>query len=262
MVGSDFLAGHSAFVAGGTSGINLGIAKALSAAGAKVAVISRKPDKVEAAVAAIGSDASGDAVDVRDYDAVAAAVAAAAARNGPLSIIVSGAAGNFIAPAAGLSSNGFRTVIEIDLIGTFNVLRAAYCVARKPGALMVNISAPQSTSPYFGQSHVCSAKAGVDMLTKCLALEWGPEGIRVNGIVPGPIDGTEGMARLAPTPQMRKIAEEATALRRFGEIDDIAAAVLFMASAEAGFITGAILNVDGGQTLAGNSSFLPHKIFG
>lgn len=256
----NLLAGHAAFVAGGTSGINLAIAKAYAAAGAKVAVLSRKPEKVEAAVAEIGHGAIGFAADVRESDAVHAAMRSAADAFGPLSIVVSGAAGNFIAPAAQMSANAFRTVVEIDLIGTFNVLRAAYDVARKPGCRMINISAPQSTAPYWGQAHVCSAKAAIDMLTRALALEWGPEGICVNAIVPGPIDGTEGMARLAPTPQARRIAESATALGRFGTTRDIAEMALFLASDAGRYVTGAILNCDGGQTLSGGGAFSPAVI--
>lgn len=247
----NLLAGHSAFVAGGTSGINLTIATALAAAGARVAVLSRRQEKVDAAVAAIGHGAIGFAADVRQYDAVAAAVRAAAERHGPLSIVVSGAAGNFVAPAATMSANAFRTVVDIDLLGSFNVLRSALEVARKPGCLMVNISAPQSTTPSVGQAHVCAAKAGVDMLTRVLALEWGALGVRVNAVVPGPIEGTEGMARLAPTPEMRRKVERSTALGRYGTKEDIAAMVLFLASPAGAYVTGTILNCDGGQTLTG-----------
>lgn len=255
------LAGRTAFVAGGTSGINLAIAQAYAAHGAKVAVLSRKPEKVEAATAAIGHGAIGFAADVRDYGSVEAAMKSAADALGPLDTIVSGAAGNFVAPAAALSSNGFKTVVDIDLLGTFHVFRAGFEVAAKPGASMIAISAPQGSAPYFAQAHVCAAKAGVDMLVKCLALEWGAIGIRVNSIVPGPIDGTEGMARLAPNPEMRKVAEGATALGRFGTTDDTSALALFLASDAARYVTGAIMAVDGGQMLAGNGGFSPQNMF-
>jgi hypothetical protein len=257
----DLLAGKAVFVAGGTSGINLAIARAYAAHGARVAVLSRKPEKVEAATAEIGHGAIGFAADVRDFEAVSTAMKAAADALGPLDIIVSGAAGNFIAPAAALSANGFRTVVDIDLLGTFHVFRAGFDVAAKPGASLIAISAPQASAPYFGQAHVCAAKAGIDMLVKCLALEWGAIGIRVNSLVPGPIDGTEGMARLAPSPEMRKIAEGATALGRFGTTDDTNALALFLASEAARYVTGAILAVDGGQMLAGNASFSPSNMF-
>lgn len=256
------LNGRSAFVAGGTSGINLEIAKAMAAAGARVAVLSRKADKVEAAVAEIGPDAIGFSADVRDYAAVEEAVKAAATALGPLSIVVSGAAGNFLAPAAVMSANAFKTVVDIDLLGTFNVLRAAFDVALKPGCSIINISAPQSTEAYPAQAHVCAAKAGVDMLTRALALEWGPLGIRVNAIVPGPIAGTEGMARLAPTPEMTRAAINATALKRLGETSEIADMALFLASEAASYVTGAILNCDGGQTLLGGGAMSLDAVFG
>lgn len=252
------LIGKTAFVAGGTSGINLGIAEGLAGAGAQVAVMSRSQAKVDATVARLeelGAQATGGVADVRDYDATAAVLQAAHDRFGPIDVLVSGAAGNFPAAALGMSANGFKTVVDIDLLGTFNVLRAAYGLLRKPGASIINISAPQSTLPTVAQVHVCAAKAGVDMITRVLALEWGAAGIRVNAIVPGPIEGTEGMARLAPA------TEEATALmigsvplRRMGTPGDIADACLFLASPLATYITGVVLPVDGGWALGGAAS--------
>lgn len=255
----DLLEGKTAFVAGGTSGINLGIATALGQYGAQVAVLSRRQEKVDAAVQALtasGGRAVGFTGDVRDYAAVERALAGAAASlGGALDIVISGAAGNFMAPAAELSANGFKAVVDIDLLGTFNVLRAAYAVLRKPGASIVNISAPQSTEAYWGQAHVSAAKAGVDMLTRSLAVEWGPDGIRVNAIVPGPIVGTEGMARLAPDAEVRASWERANPLRRFGTPADIANAALFLCSDAASYVTGAILYCDGGQVLSGGRDY-------
>lgn len=262
---ANLLQNRNAFVAGGTSGINLGIAHALAAAGANVAVLSRSAEKVAAAreaLAAHGTKIEGYAADVRDCAAVKSAFAGAHAALGPLDIVISGAAGNFVAPAVGLSSNGFRAVMEIDLLGTFHVLRSAYEVARKPGCVMINISAPQSTLPFWGQCHVSAAKAGVDMLTRSLALEWGPEGLRVNAIVPGPIDETEGMARLAPTPEMRAQAARAVPLGMFGAVTDIANLALFLASPAARYITGAIIPCDGGQLLTGAGVFSPQGFLG
>ena len=185
-------AGSTVFVAGGTSGINLGIARAFAAAGARMGVASRSREKVDAAVAELGPGALGYAFDVRDAEAVSGALAAFAAEAGPIDVLVSGAAGNFPAAAKDLSPNGFKAVVDIDLLGTFHVMRAAYPHMRRPGGSIINISAPQARVPMAMQIHVCAAKAGVDMVTRCLAIEWGPEGLRVNGVVPGPIDGTEG----------------------------------------------------------------------
>lgn len=260
MLQTGILKGKAAFVAGGTSGINLGIARALAEAGASVAVLSRSQEKVDGAVAelrSVGVGALGYAADVRNEEAVAAAIKAAADTMGPLDVVVSGAAGNFICPAAAMSGKGFRTVIEIDLIGTFHVMRAAFDVARKPGCSMINISAPQSTMPYWGQAHVSAAKAGVDMLTKSLAYEWGEYGIRLNAIVPGPIEGTEGMKRLSPTDEARRAVEDSVPLRRYGTISDIAEIALFLASDQSSYVTGTVIACDGGQLLAGAGLFRP-----
>ena len=190
------------FVFGGTSGINLGIARCFAAAGADVAVASRSQEKVDAAVEelkALGSNSSGYALDVRDAEAVEAALAEHSGKSGDLDVLVSGAAGNFPALANDMSPNGFKSVVDIDLLGSFHVLRSAFQYLRKPGASVINISAPQAFLAMPMQSHVCAAKAGVDMLTRTLALEWGPYGIRINSIAPGPIADTEGMRRLAPS---------------------------------------------------------------
>jgi NAD(P)-dependent dehydrogenase (short-subunit alcohol dehydrogenase family) len=242
------------FVFGGTSGINLGIAKAFAASGAIVAVASRNPGKVEAAVVALkelGSEALGFALDVREPQAVADAAAAFAERFGAIDVVVSGAAGNFPVAAAKLSPNGFKSVVDIDLLGTFHVMRGAYPHLKRPGACIINISAPQAFIPMEMQVHVCAAKAGVDMITRTLAIEWGPEGIRVNSIVPGPIAGTEGMARLAPTPEAESAAVECVPLRRMGTPQDIADVCLFLASDAARYVSGAVIPVDGGWSATG-----------
>jgi hypothetical protein len=248
----NLLAGKVAFVAGGTSGINLEIARRYARAGAKVAVLSRKQEKVDAATALIaqeGHDTAGFAADVRNYGDVEAALRQAAETLGPIDIVLSGAAGNFLAPALGMSANAFKTVVDIDLIGTFNVLRASYAYLNRPGASLLSITAGQAVHPMMFQAHVCAAKAGINMLTKCLAMEWGPTGVRVNAISPGPIGDTEGMRRLAPNPEIQAVIKNSLALREFGTTTDIAEAALFLASDSARYITGAILNVDGGNDL-------------
>lgn len=244
--------GRHVFVAGGTSGINFGIAAAFAKVGAKVSVLSRAPEKVKAAVERLGPGAWGLPADVRSYDAVAAALAGAVAHSGPIDVLVSGAAGNFVAPALGMSANGFKAVVDIDLLGTFNVARAAFEHLRRPGASLINISAPQAVNARALQAHVCAAKAGIDMLTKCLAIEWGPQGVRVNGIIPGPIEGTEGMARLAPTEEAAAMVRANVPLRRYGTLEDVANLALFLASPLASYISGAIVPVDGGSTASGS----------
>ena len=245
-------AGKVAFVAGASSGINLGIAQRLAEAGCKVAIISRSPEKIAAAARTItdkGYPAIGLAADVRDFAAVDAALAETVKQFGKIDIVLSGAAGNFVAPALGMSANGFKTVIDIDLIGTFNVLRACFQYLNRPGASLVSITAGQGARPSMFQAHVCAAKAGINMLTKCLAMEWGPAGVRVNAISPGPIAETEGMARLAPNPGDEARIKARVPLRDYGQKIDIAEAVMYLSSESARYITGAILEVDGGSGL-------------
>ena len=249
--------GKAVFVAGGSSGINLGIAKAFAASGAHVAIVSRSQERVAGAVAELralaapGALIEGYNADVRDADAIAAVLAQAHAALGDFDVLVSGAAGNFVAPALGMSAKGFRTVIDIDLNGTFHVLRGAHEYLRKPGASVISISAPQAYNPTPYQAHVCAAKAGVDMLTRVLAMEWGPEGIRVNSIVPGPIGDTEGVRRLAPTPEALARMAASVPLKRMGTTQEIADMALFLSSRHAQFVTGAVIPVDGGSSLGG-----------
>ncbi len=242
------------FVAGGTSGINFGIAENFAANGGNVVVMSRSQDKVDAAVEKLsshGSKSMGFSADVRDYDAVENAFAETEQALGKIDVLVSGAAGNFPARAADMSPNAFKSVVDIDLLGSYHVLRAAYPHLKKPGASVINISAPQAFVPMQLQSHVCAAKAGVDMLTRTLAMEWGAENIRVNSIVPGPIKDTEGMARLAPTPELIEAAKNSVPLQELGSTDDIGNAAMFLSSPMASYISGVVLPVDGGWSLNG-----------
>lgn len=247
------LAGKTAFVAGGTSGINLGIAKRYAELGAKVAVAGRNPEKAQAAAASIGPDALGLSCDVRDFAAVQASLEDAVGKLGLLDIVVSGAAGNFVAPATGMSANGFRTVVDIDLNGTFNVFRASYDLLSRPGASLIAITAGQAVNATPLQAHVCAAKAGINQLIRVLAMEWGPAGVRVNGISPGPIAGTEGMARLTPTQAAVEALTRRIPLRRYGEIADVAESAVFLVSDSARYVTGTILDCDGGSQLGDSS---------
>jgi NAD(P)-dependent dehydrogenase (short-subunit alcohol dehydrogenase family) len=247
-------AGKHVFVTGGSSGINLRLAQEFGRAGAKVAINGRKVDKLEAAVAALkeqGIVATGHVADVREYAAINNALNKAWEAHGDIDVLVCGAAGNFPAPAIGMSANAFKSVIEIDLLGTYHACRAAFERLKKPGACILNISAPQAAIPFPMQAHVCAAKAGVDMLTRTLALEWGQAGVRVNSIWPGPITETEGMDRLAGDPAVMKRLEGLMPVGRLGTKEDVAQLALFLASDAASFITGGIYAVDGGQSLLG-----------
>ncbi len=248
-----------AIITGGGSGINFRIAERFAQQGAKLGLIGRKQEKLDSAVKvlqALGTTAVGIAADVRDYPALANAMSTIHSTHGPIDILVCGAAGNFPALAAEMSANAFKSVVDIDLLGTFNACRAAHEFLRKPGAAIINISAPQAFTPMPLQSHVCAAKAGVDMITRTLAIEWGPEGVRINSIVPGPIDDTEGMKRLAANQQVRDALTRSIPLRRFGTKDDIAELALFLASESSSYISGAVMVCDGGQSLLGSGPWV------
>jgi NAD(P)-dependent dehydrogenase (short-subunit alcohol dehydrogenase family) len=241
-----------AVVTGGGSGIGLRIAERFAEHGASVVLVGRKQEKLDAAadgIRATGGKAETASLDVRDYAEIEKAFRKTREQLGEIDILLCGAAGNFPAPVAGMSANGFKAVIDIDLLGTFNTCRAAYPLLRKPGASIISISANHATIPLAWQSHVCAAKAGVELLTKTLALEWGAEGIRANCITPGPTDETEGMRRLAPTEAARRAVERSVPLRRYGTKDELADLALFLSSDAATFITGAVYLCDGGQSL-------------
>lgn len=253
------LKGRVAFVTGGGTGITGGVARALAEAGANVALVSRKVENLETAAAAINDarginqdlgEAFAVPADVRQYEKVEEALQAATEKFGKVDIVVNGAAGNFLCKAEELSPNGFGTVVDIDLKGTFNVCRAAFAQLKENRGQILNISA---TLHYLGtpmQLHVSAAKAGVDALTRNLAVEWGHYGIRVNGIAPGPIEDTEGMKRLVPEPIREKLKKNVP-VGRLGRISDIETAAVFLCSDAASFINGEILVVDGGQWLSG-----------
>ncbi len=246
------LQGRVAFVTGGGTGITGGVARALAEAGARVALVSRKMEHLEPAakkIRAAGGEALAVSADVRNMEEVERAMAATLTKFGQLDIVVNGAAGNFLCAAEEMSPNAFGTVIDIDLKGTFNVCRAAFSELKKNGGQILNISA---TLHYVGtplQLHVSAAKAGVDALTRQLAVEWGRYGIRVNAIAPGPIEDTEGMQRLVP-PQIKEKLMRSIPAGRFGKIKDIERAAVFLCSEAASFINGEVLVVDGGQWLS------------
>ena len=248
----DLLAGKAALVTGGGTGICRGIALALAAHGCDVAITSRKVDHLEPTareIESLGRRSVALPADVRDPLAIEEVVTGAAAKLGRLDVLVNGAAGNFLCLAEDLSPNAFASVIDIDLKGTFHATKAALPHLKKSRGVVLNISA---TLQYLGtptQVHASAAKAGIDALTRGLAVEWGGYGIRVNGIAPGPIAETEGVRRLMVGPAKHRV-EQKTPLGRLGAIEDVSNAALFLCSGAASHITGVTLVVDGGLWLA------------
>ena len=254
---SSLFAGKTVFVTGGGSGINLGIAKNFAAVGAKIAICGRTQEKLDAAAGelrALGATVCHGVADVRDFAALEALLARVKTELGPVDVLVAGAAGNFLCPAAQLSANGFKTVVDIDLLGSFNAARAAFPQLRETRGSILFISAGQAYMPYGFQLHVAAAKAGIDMMMRNLALEWGRYGIRVNSIAPGPIAGTEGMKRLSSPGTIAQI-ERAIPLGRLGTVDDIGQLAVVLASPLASYVTGTLLVADGGQNLPGSALF-------
>jgi peroxisomal 2,4-dienoyl-CoA reductase len=243
-----------ALVTGGGTGICRGIAHAFASLGCNVAILSRSGEHLAPTVAelrGLGVNAAGLTADVRKPEQVGAAMEELQHQFGRLDILVNGAAGNFICAAEELSPNGFGTVIDIDLKGTFNVSRAAFPLLRVRGGAVLNISATLQLLGTAGQVHASAAKAGVDSLTRTLAVEWGSAGVRVNGLAPGPVDGTEGVKRLTTDESRRRIFEKSP-LGRMASIEEIASTAVFLCSEAASFITGVTVVVDGGLWLRGH----------
>ena len=241
------------------------IGKAYLVHGCKgVAFMARNAEKLQEVVSELNAlSPKGKCIavpgDVRKAESCAEAVKAVLQEFGCIDILVNGAAGNFLASASKLSTNGFRTVIEIDTLGTFNMSREVFNQAMKSqrSGTIINLSSSLHWNGFAFQSHSASGKAGVDALTKVLAVEWGPYGVRVSGIVPGYITGSVGMARLMNMDTLnnkektasaveRKQEAEPIPLQRLGYHQDVANAALFLASPAGSYISGYNVVVDGG----------------
>ena len=232
--------GQVVAVTGGGTGLGKGMAVEFARLGAKIAVLSRKPDHLEAGLAAI-RDVGGDVIavtcDVRDPEAIAAAFDEIEAQLGPVDVLINNAAGNFPAPAEEMTPNGFRTVVDIVLNGTYNCSREfaiRRLAAGLPGAIL-NIGATYSWTGGPGTSHSAAAKAGVTNLTQSLAVEWAPDGIRVNCIAPGRFPHDDLPAHMTR--------------HRVGEVRELGWAATFLCSPYANYISGHTLVVDAANWL-------------
>ncbi|MGN6390667.1 MAG: SDR family oxidoreductase [Gemmatimonadales bacterium] len=256
------LAGQVALVTGGGTGIGFGIASCLAAAGATVAIASRKPAHLEPAAAALrerGATVTAVEANVREPEAVARMVERIATEHGHIDILVNNAAGNFYAPSATLSPNAWRAVVETDLYGSFYCAQAVYPIMKaQGGGRIVSVTMTLHYRGWPLMAHATAAKAGVDALTRTLALEWAPDRITVNAVAPGPIP-TEGVKQAFTPPDARapdlfrmdRYVEAAIPLGRWGTPEDVGQMVAFLAGPAGAWITGAIFVVDGGSWLAG-----------
>ena len=250
----DTLKGRVALITGGGTGIGYEIATTYARLGASVMLIGRNEERVLEAARAInesGGHAAACRADVRNYDDVAAAVQTTVQQFGALDILVNNAAGNFACPTAELSPRGWKTVIDIDLNGTFHGCHAAYPHLKKStfGGNIISIITMLGVSGWPNAAHAGAAKAGILSLSRTLAVEWGPDKIRVNTISPGPIGDTEGTKRMHIDTGRGELEMKKTALGRFGLKSEIANAAVFLASDLASYVTGENLIVDGGRWL-------------
>jgi len=254
MYSNDTLKGRTALITGGGTGIGLEIATTYARLGANVLLVGRNLERVEAAAKAIvdeGGRAAALKADVRSYEEVRAAVEVTVEQFGSLDILVNNAAGNFVCPTAELSPNGWRTVIDIDLNGTFHGCHAAYpyLKASPQGGSIISIITMLGVTGWPGAAHASAAKGGILSLSRTLAVEWGGDNIRVNTISPGPIGDTEGVQRMYIDAGKGELEAKKTALGRFGRKQDIASAAVFLASDLGAYVTGENLIVDGGRWL-------------
>ncbi|XP_031481354.1 peroxisomal 2,4-dienoyl-CoA reductase [(3E)-enoyl-CoA-producing] [Nymphaea colorata] len=255
------LKGKVALLTGGGSGIGFEISTQFGRHGASIAIMGRRQNILDAAVDSLrsqGIPAIGLVGDVRKREDAARVLESTIKHYGRLDILVNAAAGNFLVAAEDLSPNGFRTVIDIDSVGTFTMCHEALKYLKKGeqgkgparGGTILNISATLHYTASWYQIHVAAAKAAVDSITRSLALEWGTDyDIRVNGIAPGPIGGTPGMSKLAPE-EMKGQFKESIPLYKLGEKWDIAMAALYLASDAGKYVNGTTLIVDGGIWLS------------
>jgi len=252
------LSNRVAVVTGGGTGIGLGIATCLAKSGADVAIASRKIEHLEAAASELrgyGTRILPVTMNVREPESVRTAMQRIVDELGRIDVLVNNAAGNFYAPSAELSPNGWRAVIETDLYGTFFCSQAVYPVmVGQGGGRIISISMTLHYRGWPQMAHATAAKAGVDALTKTLALEWARDGITVNAVAPGPVP-THGATQAFAggdinTDAIDEEMRRRIPLGRWGTPDDIGNLIVYLASPAGTWITGAIVVVDGGSSLA------------
>jgi NAD(P)-dependent dehydrogenase (short-subunit alcohol dehydrogenase family) len=254
-------AGRVAIVTGGGSGLGRALALELARLGAAVAVAGRRPEPLaETArlIEALGVRALAQPTDVREPEQVEALVEATASELGRVDLLVNNAAGNFVVRAEDLSPNGWRAVVSIVLDGSFLCSRAAgrRMIEQGEGGAILSVIASYAWTGGPGTIHSAAAKAGVLALTRTLAVEWAPHGIRVNCICPGPTDTEGAGGALWPTEEDRARVAATVPLGRLATPAEVAAWGAALLSSHAGYITGEVLTIDGGHWLE-QESYLP-----
>ncbi|GAA0613623.1 2,4-dienoyl-CoA reductase [Virgibacillus siamensis] len=243
-------------VTGSTSGMGKYMAERFASEGANVVLIGRNEERLAAAKNDLESTSTGNlftvVTDVRKPEDVERMVKQSVDHYGRIDYLVNNAAGNFIAPAEELSVNGWNTVIDIVLNGTFYCSREVgkYWIDNGIKGSIINMVATYAWNAGAGVIHSSAAKAGVLNLTRTLAVEWGTKyGIRVNAIAPGPIERTGGADKLFESEKAAKRTIDSVPLKRLGTPEEIAGLADFLFSEQAAFINGEVITMDGGQWL-------------
>lgn len=248
-------------VTGGGTGIGFASATEMGLLGAKIAICGRRPDPLASAVEALrakGIDAFGAPCDIREPNAIAAYVEAVIERFGRIDVLINNAGGQFPTTAEALSPKGFAAVVRNNLIGTWSMTHAVATKAMIPQkrGRIVNVIA-QILRGFPGMAHTGAARAGVDNLTKTLAVEWALHGIRVNAIAPGVIV-TSGTKQYPP--ELLDTAEKANPLHRLGTAEEVSHLITYLASRYADFVTGQTFYIDGGASLWGEQWYIPEDV--
>lgn len=261
MYADDALKGSTILITGGGTGLGRAMAERFAGVGARVAILGRREeplaDTVKAIQASGGRAAYSAGADVRDAESLEAAVTSLEAEIGPITGLVNNAAGNFLCASEDLSANAFNSVVQIVLYGTFHATQAMgrRWIERGTGGVMLNIS---TTYAWTGSSFVlpsACAKAGVLAMTRSLAVEWATYGIRANAIAPGPIPTEGAFSRLMPPGAAEAHAKQRIPLGRLGNKEELADLATFLMSPNAGWITGEVVTIDGGEVLKSGGEF-------
>ena len=248
------LAGRTALITGGGTGLGLEIARAFARRGARIAIASRGEDHLAAGAAALRADGvepTAHVCDVRDVHAVRRLIDAVERAHGGLDVLVNNAAGNFVRPAEDLPEKAFANVVDIVLNGTFYATRAAgrRMIARGRGGVVLNVVATYAWTGGPGTIHSAAAKAGVLAMTRTLAVEWARHAIRVVAVAPGPFDSTGAADRLWPSDELAERVRSRIPLKRFATREEVAGACAWLVSDAASYVTGECLTLDGGAWL-------------